>query len=287
MRSKYPTTALSEPYKNSFKNKYLYVLTFLSSFFFIFLTSHAFALGGQPAQKFELLGPAKECSERAWKKIRSTGREYNVDRRGYDEKTGLQNFWIGEWLFVLPKGYVADVGFGYRGDAPGISALLQLAMPDLTPQLKPGFALIEGVSPAVKIRISCNYFDNANLTVRHAASISREDLLRKYLLQKKKIIEYPLPEFGLRGYAYDGGSRVLYLPTDPKVTNPHGGALGIFCDWLYPLPQRAPPSPQCSIYYVYRDGVSIDFQFPEHYLKYWRVSYERLLFLLNSFLVEP
>lgn len=250
-------------------------------------TSYAHALGDRPPKKPELVGIAKECSDRAWKKIKATGRSYNVDRRGYDENTGLQSFWIGEHLFILPKGYLADVGFGYAGDVPGVSALLELAMPDITPQRKPEFELINGVSPHTMIFLSCNYHHSANLTVSHAAAITREsELKQKLWLPEKKMNEYHLTEFGLVGYQNEGGFDTLYFPVNSSVKNPHGGALTIRCDQRFPLNPNTTASPKCSMRFVYRDGMGVEFRFPEHYLKHWRVSYERLLTRLNSFLVE-
>ena len=239
----------------------------------------AHALGDRPPKKYELVGNAKVCSDRAWSKIKAAGRTYSVDRRGYDEKTGLQNFWIGDHLFILPKGYMGQIGFGYASDAPGISALFDLALPDMTPQVKPGFKSIGDVGPYSIVRISCDI--RALVTVAWSSKTTKVGLLNLYIPSNKKYIERSLPELGLLGYSDEGGSHVVYFPANEKIRNPHGGALGINCMRAYP-PKPESSDARCSIRYVLRDGISVDLGFPLQYLMYWQKSYESLLDLLNS-----
>lgn len=253
---------------------------------FILAAGDTHALGDRPNKKTELVGNAKECSDRAWKKIKTTGRTYNVDRRGYDEKTNKTNIWIGDYLFLVPPDHVNLVGSGYPADAPGISALLVAAIPEMTPHPTRQFNLVDGVSPMTMIFITCNYHLNANLTIKHAVAATRESELKTRLRSHQKVIERPLPELGLIGYQDERGFDTLYFPMKPTVKNPHGGALAIRCDERFPLKTNTSSDPKCSIRFVYRDGVEVEFRFPEHYLMHWRVSYERLLAMLNSFLVE-
>lgn len=243
----------------------------------------AFAAGEKPKEEFPLTGNAKECSDRAWKKIKATGRSYNVERRGYDEKTKQINMWIGDKLFVLPEGISADNGFGYPRNAPGISATIELRMPDMTHRINPDFQLIEEVSPSTITRISC--ITHGDVSIKRAANRTREDSI-KYFAQNNNVLRHDVPELNLIGYSYPSGKPAIYFPKNTNITNPSDSVLAINCDEKYPPKRADRPFPKCSVRYVYRDGIVVNFSFPEHYLKYWHVSYERLLKLLNSSLVE-
>lgn len=265
----------------------------------------SFALAPSPASgaandrdKFrfmhELQGNQKICHERALKRIRETGRTYDAERLGWNEREGLFNIWIGEYLFKVPKDYVNIISGGYPDGTAGISALLVGAMPDLSPTPNKAYKQIEGFDPDLKravtfdpmtkIRLTCD----PRATVSQTSKLSQSSILESYFLGSngRKIIEQQLPEFGLVGYWQQRGARAIYFPADNRIRNPHGGVLALNCHDTYP-PKRWPGArPECTTEFTLRDGVQVNFEIPEHYLKDWKTSYQKLLSLLNEFLVK-
>ena len=231
--------------------------------------------GGTP----QLIGLERECYELTLKRIRETGRSYNTARSGFDEKDGVVNVWIGRYLFRIPAGYV-----NFVSGPPGISAVLVAVLPDMRVAKQPYAELIDGVEPQIYIRLSCApglEYARSDFT----ASRTRDDYIRTYFRSSPALQTLDVPALGLVGYKPNAGTSTLYFPKDPAITNAHGGALAFLCDEPYP-PKTVAPRAVCMTRFSLRDGVEVDYRFPEHFMKYWEVGYRAAVRLLTSFLVE-
>ena len=216
--------------------------------------------------------------------MKRSGRTYDAQRAGLDERTGVVDVWIGRYLFKVPQDYVNVIGTGATHGTPGLSAILVATLPDMKIARKPFSELINGVDPSVQIWIKCDpVTDSAR--IKHTAARTRDEYLNSALGPPSKVSFAKLPELGLIAYKAASGSTTLFFPLDPAVKNRHGGEVAMECPEPYP-PTRAAPRPLCFSTFALRDGVTVDYRFPEHFLKYWRSGHESLVRLLNSFLVE-
>ena len=231
-----------------------------------------------------LTGVARECNELAVKRMRETGRSYNAQRSGWDEKERLVHVWIGPHLFRVPEPYVNVVNTGYPAGTIGVSAVLVASMSDMKPHVSGAATDAGGVERHVHIRLACApKLDYASTT--HTASRTRDDYLRAYFGDVRSLEKVDVPALGLTGLKPKGASSTLYFPKDTTTSNVHGGALAFKCDEPYP-PQRLKPRPLCVATFALRDGVAVEYLFPEHLLNEWHAGYRNVVRLLNSFLAE-